>query len=75
MIRANEVDLEKNYFYYGQGMQDKWIDSNNALLDYVGSKHGQSARASLVAETLIVTEVDEDLLPKFKTADDEKKHL
>jgi len=56
-------------------MQDRWIESNNVLLDYVGSRYGQSVRASLVAGSLTVTEVDEELLSKFNTADDEKKHL
>jgi len=74
-MKVDIEGLEDSYFYFGPGMQDRWIESNNALLNYVGSKYGQSVRASLIAGSLIVTEVDEELLPKFNTADAEKKYL
>jgi len=74
-VTSSVPGLERCSFYFGPGMQYRWIESNNVLLNYVGSKYGQSVRASLVAGSLIVTEVDKKLLTKFKTADDEKKYL
>ena len=56
-------------------MQKHWIDSNAAFLDYVGVRFYQSVKASLIAGELVVTEVDESLLPRFHTKEDMKKHL
>ena len=44
-------------------------------MDYVGSKYGQSAKASIIAGKLVVTEVNKSLLKKFKTKEDQKKYL
>ena len=56
-------------------MQKQWFESNGIFLNFVGVKYGQSVRASLETGRIIVTEVDEKLLPKFKTANDEKTYL
>ena len=41
-------------------------------MNYVGSKYRQSVRVSLQAGELVVMEVNETLLPKFKTVDEKK---
>ena len=51
-----------------------WVESN-ASLSYIGSKYDQSTKACMLAREMIVTEVDETLLPKFKTDKDKMKHL
>ena len=45
------------------------------FLDFVGSRHGQSVKASLEAGELIVTEVDEKYLKRFETEEEEKTYL
>ena len=42
---------------------------------FVGSRHGQSVKASLEAGELIVTEVDEGILKKFDTEADMKAYV
>ena len=67
--------LDKIRFSYGPGMQKKWVENNLAFLTHVAAKYGQSAKASLLASEIIVTEVDEDLIPKFDEEEDERVHL
>ena len=57
--------LEKCRFSYGPGMQKQWVESVSLFLDFVGSRCGQSAKASLEAGEMVVTEVDEKYLKKF----------
>ena len=54
--------LEKCSFSYGPGMQKQWVENISVFLDFVGSRYGQSVKASLEAGELIVTEVDESIL-------------
>ena len=69
------IGLDKITFFCGKGMQRNWIEMNVKLLDYVGSKYGQSAKVSLEVGEMVVTEVDESLLPKFKTEAEKDEHL
>ena len=57
--------VEKVRFIYGQGMQKQWVEGIGLFLDFVGSRHGQSVKASLEAGELVVTEDDEGVLRKF----------
>ena len=45
------------------------------FLDFVGSRYGQSVKASLEVGELIVTEVDESVLKNFDKEDEMKAHL
>ena len=74
-MSVNIVGLEKSYFYFGQGMQKHWVKSRRAFLNYVVNKIGQSAKASLMEGDLVITEIVEDPLPKFKTEEEKKNHL
>jgi len=74
-MTATAIELEKCCFYYGKGMQNNWMESNRVFMDYIGCTFGQSVKASLIAGELVVTEVDESLLPKFVTAEAEKDYL
>ena len=56
-------------------MQNKWIDSRNYLLHFVSRKHGHVTNASLDSGHLVVTEVDGNLLRKFKTDEEKTAHM
>ena len=62
-------------FSYGTGAQKQWVENISVFLDFVGSKHGHSVKASLEAGELIVTEIDESILCKFDTLKDETEYL
>ena len=51
------------------------MESSRNFLALIASKCRQSARALLLAEEVVVTEVDEDLIPKFDAEDEEKAYL
>ena len=67
------LDKEKDSFFHGPGMQKNWVIVNQKCLDYAGSKHGQSAKATLIAGKLVVTEIDSSVLKRFKTKDEQEK--
>ena len=67
--------LEDKFFHYGSNMKSNWIEVGRSLLDYVGRKYGQSENSSLVEEVLTMTEVDQDVLPKFKTQKEKHEHI
>ena len=69
------ASLGKCRFTYSPGMQKQWVESISVFLDFIGSRCGQSAKASLEARELIVAEVDEKCLKKFETEAQEKTHL
>ena len=50
--------LAKCRFSCGPSMQKRWIERNYDFLDFVGSKFGQSMKASLKEREMIATEVD-----------------
>ena len=70
-----QAGLTKRNFFYGPGMQNNQMEFNTIFLQYVASKFGQSAKATLLAETLVVTEVDTSKLPRFKTKQDKEDYL
>ena len=74
-VAVSVSGLEKCFFYYGHGMQKHWAKSDTTLINYIGSKYGQSVKVSLTTGELVVTEMAETLLPKFKTAEEKKTHL
>ena len=45
------------------------------LMDYVGNNFSQSVKVSMLSRNMIVTEVDDKLIPKFKTEEDKKMHV
>ena len=74
-VAVSVSGLEKCFFYYGHGTQKHWVESNTTFTNYVGSKYGQSMKASITTGELVVTGIDETLSPKFKTAEEKKTHL
>ena len=64
--------LEKCKFDYGQGMHQNWVENNVVLMDYVGNKFGQSVKVSMLSRKMIVTEIDDKLIPKVKTEGEKK---
>ena len=74
-IKTSAIGLEKHYFYYDQGMQKHWILANAAFMNYVGSKYSQSDKVSIMVGKLVITKVDETLVPKFKTEEAKNNHL
>ena len=69
------ASLDKRKLIHGAGVQRWWVESNSKFLDVIGSRYAQSVKASLEAGEVIVTEVDESLLPKFNTDDEMKAHV
>ena len=74
-MTVNVTGSEKHCFCHGPGMQNKWMESSKALLNFVSSKYGQSTNASSHAGQSVVTEVDESLLRKFKTENEKTDYL
>ena len=62
-------------FHYGRGMKQNWAENKVVLLDYVVNKFGQSVEVSILSGKIIVTEVDNKLISKFKTEDDKNMHV
>ena len=50
-------ELENNYYYYGKGMQTKFLESNKEFLNYIGTKYGESEKQSVLQNKLVITEV------------------
>eukprot|EP00536_Pseudo-nitzschia_multiseries_P005181 jgi/Psemu1/11898/gm1.11898_g len=46
-FQGGTVGLEERIFYYGKGMNIKWMTSKEKLLSYVGRKYRMSKAASL----------------------------
>ena len=67
--------IQNCVFKYGMGMQKKWVENNRIFLDFIARRYGQITKASLEAGELVVTEVDETLIPKFDTEDEQKDHI
>ena len=72
---GGSMKLEKCKFSYDVGMQKQWVESSAKFLDYVGARLGQSAKASLEAGEVIVTEVDTSILPIFETKKAMEEHI
>ena len=68
-VNKSVLGLEKFKFTHMKGMKKKWIESGNDFLTYLVTHFGKSAKASLLAGKVVVTEIAENLIPKF----DDKK--
>ena len=51
------------------------MKDNTAMLSNSGIKHGKNEKSSLLAGILVVTEIEEDLLPRFKAQELKTKCL
>ena len=71
----SSLSLNKCKFVHGTGMQRMWVKSNVIFLNWAVAKYRQSIKASLLAGEVVVTKIDEDIIPKFDTKEDETKHL
>ena len=60
---------------YRLGMQKEWAEISTTFMNHVGSEYGQSVKVSLMAGELVVVEIDEKLLPKFKRAEEKKERF
>lgn len=67
--------LSRCRFIYGPVMQKKWVEIKTILLNFIAAKFGQIVRSSFTAGKVIVTEVDDSILPKFKTKEEKEDHL
>ena len=65
----------KGNFYHGQGMQKNQNETNAAFMTHIARKFGQSNKPSLMAGTVVVTEVEISKLHKFKTKDEYTDHF
>ena len=45
---------EGSFFYYGKGMQDKFVSASKLLTDYIGEKYGARVKKSILENRLIV---------------------
>ena len=61
------TSFDKFFFSYGISMQKKQVDNNNIFLDLVSTKYRPSMKVLLEARELVVTEINESILLKFKT--------
>ena len=74
-ITSKPMGLEEEYFYNGPEMQNKQIDSSEALLNFVSIKCKNIFNSSLDAIESVVVEVDEILLYKFDTEEEKNDHM
>ena len=56
-------------------MQKQWVEINSVFLDQIGSRFGQSAKVSIEAGELVVSEIDDSILTKFETEENMKDHV
>ena len=75
LVGSGIAGLEKCSFSYGPGMQRQWVESFSMFLDHIGSRCGQSVKASLEAGEITVAEVDESILKKFDTEEQMKIYV
>ena len=54
--------LDKLNLYHGPVVQKNWSGLNEKCMDQVGSKYGQSIKASLLAGKVLVTEIEDSIL-------------
>ena len=47
-FKATTKELEDHYYYYGKGMQAKFLKSNKEFLNYIGTKYGESEKQSVL---------------------------
>ena len=56
-LKTKTKDLEDDFFYYGKGMQPKFVVSNKEFLNYIGTKYGESEKQSILQNKLVITEM------------------
>ena len=67
--------LKKCRFSYGPNMQKLQAEINISFLTCIAVNYGQSVKALLLAGEVVVTEVDKELIPRFKREEEEMIHL
>ena len=65
-MKVDVSGLETCWFYWGYGMQNHWVENNNTFTNCVRKKIGQYVKVSILEGELVVTELDDKLIPKFK---------
>ena len=63
--------LKKDFFYYGRGMQEKFVKLNKKICIYIGKEYGISTLSNMMEGKLIIHKMDEPEI--FKTEEDLKK--
>ena len=56
-FKTKTKELENNYFYYGKGMQTKFLELKKEFLNYIGTKYDESEKQSVLQNKLVVTEM------------------
>merc|ERR1740138_319087 len=56
-FKTRTKELENDFFYYGKGMQAKFLVSNQEFLNYIGKKYGESEKQSVQQNKQIITEM------------------
>ena len=57
-FKTKTKELENNYYYYGKGMQTKFlVESKKEFLNYIGTKYGESEKQSVLQNKLVITEM------------------
>ena len=72
---TRHVILKKISFSYGPGMQKQWVEKNTKFLNQVGTKIVPSVTGSIESKELVLTKVDPDDLPMFKTEQEKIDHI
>ena len=52
-FKTKTKELVNNYYYYGKGMQTKFLESNKEFLNYIGTKYGESEKQSILQNKLV----------------------
>ena len=72
---AKTKGYENDFFYWGKGMEEKFLTTSAQIEDYVGEKYGTSALAYMTKKKAVVRGKPKDLTEKQRTAqtEDEKE--
>ena len=72
---AKTKGCENDFFYWGKGMEAKFLTTSSHLEDYVGEKYGPSALAYMTKRKMVVRGKPKELTAaqKSKQTDDEKE--
>ena len=74
-IYSASEGLGKCSFYYAQGMQKNWIETNTIFLKCVSRKFVKITKVSFMEVEIIETEMDSNKLSKFKTKAEKDEHI
>ena len=72
---AKTKGYENDFFYWGKGMEEKFLTTSAQIEDYVGEKYGTSALAYMTKKKAVVRGKPKDLTEKQRQAqtEDEKE--